>query len=64
MNKRSTLKVVAATAVLAFAGLTQAQQTIKIANIVEISGPGTTAGTLFKNVRQSVVATLPALSKK
>jgi len=49
MNKRSTLKVVAAAAVLAFAGLAQAQQTIKIANIVELSGPGTTAGTLFKN---------------
>ena len=49
MNKRYTLKVVAAAAVLAFAGLAQAQQTIKIANIVELSGPGTTAGTLFKN---------------
>ena len=49
MKKRSTLKVVAAAAVLAFAGLAQAQQTIKIANIVELSGPGTTAGTLFKN---------------
>ena len=49
MNKRSTLKVVAAATVLAFAGLAQAQQTIKIANIVELSGPGTTAGTLFKN---------------
>ena len=49
MKKRSTLKVVAAAVVLAFAGLAQAQQTIKIANIVELSGPGTTAGTLFKN---------------
>ena len=49
MHKRSTLKVVAAATVLAFAGLAQAQQTIKIANIVELSGPGTTAGTLFKN---------------
>ena len=64
MHKRSTLKVVVAAAVLAFAGLAQAQQTIWIANIVELSGPGTTAGTLFKNGRQSVVATLPALPKK
>ena len=49
MNKRSTLKVFAAAAFLAFNGLAEAQQTIKIANIVELSGTGTTAGTLFKN---------------
>jgi branched-chain amino acid transport system substrate-binding protein len=49
MNKRSTLKAVAAAAIFALAGLAQAQQTIKIANIVELSGPGTTAGTVFKN---------------
>jgi branched-chain amino acid transport system substrate-binding protein len=49
MNKRSTLKAVAAAALFALAGLAQAQQTIKIANIVELSGPGTTAGTVFKN---------------
>ena len=39
MNKRSTLKAVAAAAIFALAGLAQAQQTIKIANIVELSGP-------------------------
>jgi branched-chain amino acid transport system substrate-binding protein len=49
MNKRSTLKAVAAAAVFALAGMAHAQQTIKIANIVELSGPGTTAGTVFKN---------------
>jgi branched-chain amino acid transport system substrate-binding protein len=49
MHKRSTLKAIAAAAVVAFAGVAQAQQTIKIANIVELSGPGTTAGTVFKN---------------
>ncbi len=49
MQKRITLKAVAAAAVFALAGAAHAQQTIKIANIVELSGPGTTAGTLFKN---------------
>jgi branched-chain amino acid transport system substrate-binding protein len=49
MNKRSTLKAVAAAAIFALAGIAHAQQTIKIANIVELSGPGTTAGTVFKN---------------
>ena len=45
---KATLKTVAACAALAAAGLANAQD-IKIANIVELSGPGTTAGTLFKN---------------
>jgi branched-chain amino acid transport system substrate-binding protein len=49
MNKRSTLKAVAAAAIFALAGMAYAQQTVKIANIVELSGPGTTAGTVFKN---------------
>jgi branched-chain amino acid transport system substrate-binding protein len=49
MNKRSTLKAVATAAIFALAGIANAQQTIKIANIVELSGPGTTAGTVFKN---------------
>ena len=45
---KATLKTLAVCAALAASGLTQAQD-IKIANIVELSGPGTTAGTLFKN---------------
>ena len=45
---KATLKTLAACAALAAAGFAQAQD-IKIANIVELSGPGTTAGTLFKN---------------
>jgi branched-chain amino acid transport system substrate-binding protein len=49
MTKRSTLKAVAAAAIFALAGIAHAQQTVKIANIVELSGPGTTAGTVFKN---------------
>jgi branched-chain amino acid transport system substrate-binding protein len=50
MNKRTTLKAVAAAALFACAGAAMsAPGTIKIANIVELSGPGTTAGTLFKN---------------
>lgn len=49
MQKRTTLKLMAAAvAVLAATGV-QAQQTIKIANIVELSGGGATAGTNFKN---------------
>jgi len=49
MQKRTTLKLMAAAvAVLAGTGV-QAQQTIKIANIVELSGGGATAGTNFKN---------------
>ena len=49
MTKRMTLKLVAAAAILGVASMAQDQQTIKIANIVELSGPGTTAGTVFKN---------------
>ena len=36
-------------ALLSTAALAQAQDSIKLANLVELSGPGTTAGTLFKN---------------
>ena len=49
MQKRFALKFAAVCALAASAGLAQAQDSIKIANIVEMSGPGTTAGTLFKN---------------
>jgi branched-chain amino acid transport system substrate-binding protein len=49
---KATLKAhvtsLVACAALTAAGLVQAQD-IKIANIVELSGPGTTAGTVFKN---------------
>lgn len=36
-------------ALLTAATLAQAQDSVKLANLVELSGPGTTAGTLFKN---------------
>ena len=49
MQKRTTLKLIAACAVLATAGASFGQDVIKIANIVELSGGGATAGTNFKN---------------
>ena len=49
MQKHFALKLAAVCALAVTAGLAQAQDSIKIANIVELSGPGTTAGTLFKN---------------
>ena len=49
MTKRFTLKMIAACAILAGAGGAFAQSTIKIANIVELSGGGASAGTNFKN---------------
>lgn len=45
---RISHQIVSACALWALASFAQAQD-IKIANIVELSGPGTTAGTLFKN---------------
>jgi branched-chain amino acid transport system substrate-binding protein len=49
MHKRFTLKAIAACALLAATSTGFAQQTVKIANIVELSGGGATAGTNFKN---------------
>jgi branched-chain amino acid transport system substrate-binding protein len=49
MNKRTTLKLIAACAMMACATVSFAQETIKIANIVELSGGGASAGTNFKN---------------
>jgi branched-chain amino acid transport system substrate-binding protein len=54
MNKRTALlqgtRLIAAAALATLSGLSlAAQDTVKMANIVELSGPGTTAGTLFKN---------------
>ena len=49
MNKRLTIKLIAACAVILGAGAAFAQDVIKIANIVELSGGGATAGTNFKN---------------
>jgi branched-chain amino acid transport system substrate-binding protein len=49
VQKHFALKLAAVCALAVSAGLAQAQDSIKIANIVEMSGPGTTAGTLFKN---------------
>lgn len=49
MQKRTTLKLIAAAAALFCSGTVFAQQTIKIANIVELSGAGATSGINFKN---------------
>ena len=49
MQKRQTLKALAAGAVLALTGTAQAQDVIKIANIVELSGGGVTPGTYFRD---------------
>ena len=49
MTKRHALQLIAAAALLAATGASLAQNTIKIANIVELSGGGATAGTNFKN---------------
>jgi branched-chain amino acid transport system substrate-binding protein len=49
MNKRFVLKLIAACAMAASATFTFAQDVIKIANIVELSGAGASAGTNFKN---------------
>lgn len=49
MQKRSMLQLAAAAALLATSGLALAQNTIKLAVIVELSGAGATAGTNFKN---------------
>lgn len=49
MNKRDILRTAMASALLAMGAGAMAQQTVKIANIIEMSGPGATAGTMFKN---------------
>ena len=49
MKKRYALKLIAACAIAASATAAFAQDVIKIANIVELSGGGATAGTNFKN---------------
>ena len=49
MNKRFALKLIAACAITASATVSFGQEVIKIANIVELSGAGASAGTNFKN---------------
>ncbi len=49
MQKRFTLQLIAAGIFLASSTASLGQDTIKIANIVEMSGGGATAGTNFKN---------------
>ncbi|MDO8250897.1 MAG: ABC transporter substrate-binding protein, partial [Rhodoferax sp.] len=49
MQKRLALKLIAACAILTGATTSFSQEVIKIANIVELSGGGASAGTNFKN---------------
>ncbi|MEO7940736.1 MAG: ABC transporter substrate-binding protein, partial [Burkholderiaceae bacterium] len=49
MQKRHSLKLLVACVTLACSGAGFAQEVIKIANIVELSGAGATAGTNFRN---------------
>ncbi len=49
MKKRFALKLIAACAITLSATVSFSQDVIKIANIVELSGGGATAGTNFKN---------------
>jgi branched-chain amino acid transport system substrate-binding protein len=49
MKKRFALKMMAASAALLASSLTFAQDVIKIANIVELSGGGVTPGTYFRD---------------
>lgn len=49
MNRKNTIKMIAALAMIAGATAAYSQQSIKIAAIVELSGAGATAGTNFKN---------------
>jgi branched-chain amino acid transport system substrate-binding protein len=49
MQKRFALKLIAACALFAGASAVFGQEVIKVANIVELSGGGATAGTNFKN---------------
>jgi branched-chain amino acid transport system substrate-binding protein len=63
-NKRFALRQLAgsliAAGMLHFAGVAQAQDVIKIANVVELSGGGTTAGTNFKNGVELAIAEINA----
>ncbi len=49
IQKRHMLQAALATALLTLGSQTLAQPTVKLANIIEMSGPGATAGTMFKN---------------
>ena len=60
MKKRNVLKVIAATAMLASAGASFAQDVIKIANIVELSGGGASPGTYFRDGVKLAVAEINA----
>ncbi|HSV48222.1 MAG TPA: ABC transporter substrate-binding protein, partial [Ramlibacter sp.] len=60
MHKRFVLKFVATAALLAACGAASAQNTIKLAAIVELSGAGATAGTNFKNGMELAVREINA----
>ena len=49
IQKRHMLQAALATALLTLGSQALAQPTVKLANVIEMSGPGATAGTMFKN---------------
>lgn len=49
MDKRTTLKLIAACVMMTGAAACFGQESIKIANVIELSGGGASAGTNFKN---------------
>ncbi len=60
MNKRFALQLLASCAMLAAASASFSQDTIKIANIVELSGGGVTPGTYFRDGIKLAVAEINA----
>ena len=60
MQKRHTLKLLAASALLAASGASFADDVIKIANVVELSGGGASPGTYFRDGIKLAVAEINA----
>jgi branched-chain amino acid transport system substrate-binding protein len=60
MQKRHTLKLLAASALLAASGASFAEDVIKIANVVELSGGGASPGTYFRDGIKLAVAEINA----
>ena len=60
MTKRQTLRLLAASALLAASGASFAEDVIKIANVVELSGGGASPGTYFRDGIKLAVAEINA----
>ncbi len=60
MNKRFTIKLIAALAMITPATALFAQQSVKVASIVELSGAGASSGTQFNNGLQLAIKEINA----